>query len=102
MVPSYSGTPCLVAPLTGFLQSLVPLARPIKFATPTGALSGKSVQVILPTVVSMMATGFAAADVVAGLAAPLGLVGAVCAHPGNLVIRINTKIANELRMNFPQ
>src|SRR5262249_30181247 len=53
---------------TGFFQSLVPLARPMKFSTPMGALSGKRLQYILPTVVSMIAVGFPAAWP-AGLAA---------------------------------
>jgi hypothetical protein len=41
----------------------------MKLATPIGALSGKSVQVILPAVVSMMATGSPDDVVAAGLAA---------------------------------
>ena len=53
--------PCSNAPLTGFFQSFVPVARPIKFSTPIGALSGNSVQVILPAVVSMIAVGWPAA-----------------------------------------
>src|ERR1700687_1109355 len=41
----------------GLVQSLVPLAKPAKLATPIGALSGKSVQVSLPAVVSITAVG---------------------------------------------
>src|SRR3954470_20219978 len=80
IVPSYRGPPCLVAPLTGFFQSLVPLANPMKLATPTGALSGNSVQVILPAVVYMHADCFEAAAcvAVAAFAPVLGLAGALC------------------------
>src|SRR5579872_1111415 len=103
IVPSYSGTPCLLAPLTGFFQSLVPEAKPMKFATPIGALSGKSVQVILPAVVSITAVGLAV--VAAGLAAVPAFAGAacpadfVCANAINAAIMIVPKIANILRMN---
>src|SRR6267154_2777650 len=80
MVPSYRGTPCLVAPLTGFFQSLVPEANPMKFSTPIGALSGNSVQVSLPTVVLMTAIGFDGVACTAGLAAAPGFAaGAPCA-----------------------
>src|ERR1044071_121461 len=105
IVPSYSGTPCLLAPLTGFFQSLVPEARPMKFATPIGALSGKSVQVILPAVVSIIAVGLAA--VVVGLAVAAGLAAAacpvdfVCANAIAAEISVIPKIAKVLRMNTP-
>src|SRR5580698_4190869 len=46
----------------GLVQSFVPVARPMKLATPIGALSGKSVQVSLPAVVSITAVGFADAS----------------------------------------
>src|ERR1700687_5302094 len=109
MVPSYSGTPCLVARLTGFFQSLVPDASPTKFSTPTGALSGKSVHVILPAVVSMIAVGFEAGTAglaaVAGFAGVLGLAGAawlpepVCANAADPRIKIIT--IDTLPMNTP-
>src|SRR5271165_3609681 len=76
----------MVAPLTGFFQSLVPVASPTKLSTVIGALSGKSVQLKSPAVVWMRAcigclgaagvVGFAVLDV-AGFAVA-GLV-AVCA-----------------------
>src|SRR5215469_536561 len=97
IVPSYRGLLRTVAPLMGFFHSFVPVASPMKFATPIGALSGKSVQVILPTVVSMMATGF-------GPAGAAGFAGAdwptmpVCA-----VAEIaNAKRTSTVRMNTPQ
>src|ERR1700722_985031 len=61
MVPSYRGVPCFFWWVTGLVQSFVPLAKPMKLATPMGALSGKSVQVSLPAVVSITAVGWAAA-----------------------------------------
>src|ERR1700737_213237 len=82
MVPSYSGTPCFLAWEMGLVQSLVPSARPMKLATPTGALSGKRVQVSLPAVVSMTAVGSAgvvAAGLVAATAGAGFLAGAVLA-----------------------
>src|SRR3989442_3992410 len=84
MVPSYSGTPCFFWWVTGLVQSLVPSARPMKLATPMGALSGNNLQVSLPAVVSMSAVGSAEAAV-AGFAAVAagflaGGVGAACAH----------------------
>src|SRR6516165_7634276 len=66
MVPSYSGTPCFLAP-EGLVQSFVPLARPTKFSTPTGATFGNNVQCILPAVVSMIASGSVAGGLVAGV-----------------------------------
>src|SRR5579863_8470939 len=108
MVPSYSGTPCLLAPLAGFFQSFAPVASPIKLATPTGALSGKSVHVIVPTVVLMMATGFAAVCVaVPGLAAVPDFAGAdwliipVCASPTVAASKIVPTIKSALRMSVP-
>src|SRR3954453_14973877 len=47
----------MVSPVFGFFQSFVPLARPMKFSTVLGALSGKSWQEILPIVVSKIAIG---------------------------------------------
>src|SRR5437762_13797197 len=64
MVPLYRGTPCILRPVEVFVQSLVPLAKPIKLATPIGAFFGNSVQVSLPAVVSMMAAGAGAAAAV--------------------------------------
>src|SRR5256885_3643630 len=83
MVPSYRGTPCFVLPLTGFFQSLVPLARPTKFATVSGVCFSNSVQRSVPAVVSKTAVGLveavgaaAAACGALGLAVPLlGLAG---------------------------
>src|ERR1041385_883747 len=81
MVPSYKATPCFLAWLTGLTQSLVPFAKPMKFATPIGALSGKSSHFNLPTVVSMTAVGpvgrGAVTGAVAGLVAGFA-AGAVC------------------------
>src|SRR6478672_10359569 len=101
MVPSYSGTPCFVAPLGDF-QSFVPLARPMKFATPIGALSGNSVHVILPAVVSMVAVGCDEVPAAAGFAAVLalaedGALGAVCAH-AKPIIKIIPRITSAFRM----
>src|SRR6476619_2477934 len=84
MVPLYRGTPCFLAPVAGLVQSLVPRASPMKFATPIGALSGNSVQVNLPAVVSMIAvgdpagavTGLRTAGFAAGLVAGAGVVWA--------------------------
>ena len=104
----------MVAPLTGFFQSFVPVASPMKFSTPTGALSGNSVQFILPTVVSMMAVGFADATCT-GVPATLGFAivldfgaGAACvpeldcAHPANPAPAIIIRTANTLRMDAPE
>src|SRR5579864_628282 len=119
MVPSYSGTPCLVAPPTGFFQSFVPVASPMKLSTPMGALSGNSVQVILPAVVSMIAVGWAGA----GLAAVVVFAaGDVCVFApdweatdagvdwaavpdcadARIAIEMNMKIASALRMGAPR
>src|SRR5690242_15444773 len=57
MVPSYNGVCSFFAWLTGLIQVLVPSARPMKVSTARGALSGKSVQVMLPALVSMTALG---------------------------------------------
>src|SRR5580692_7762445 len=53
----------------GLVQSLVPVAKPMKLATPIGALSGKSVQVSLPAVVSITAVGW-----------PEAAAGVACDH----------------------
>src|SRR5271165_3542546 len=79
----------MVAPLEGFFQSLVPVARPMKLSTVIGALSGKSVQVMLPMVVSKMAcTGcwVAGVDAVAGFAAVLPVCA--IANPDRVRMRI--------------
>src|ERR1041384_7950460 len=103
MVPSYKGTPCFLAWLAGLTQSLVPLAKPIKLATPMGALSGKSSHFILPTVVSMTAVGPVGRGATAGLAAGVvaGLAaGAACDHDNREVThKIPTK-ANRLCMDI--
>src|ERR1700722_9706233 len=113
MVPSYSGTPCLVVPLAGFLQSFVPVARPMKFCTPIGALSENSVQVIFPAVVSMIAVGLAGAGWVAavaaapGFAAVLGLAAGVvlvpvlvCAIAATAIIKNTIRIPSAFRIAF--
>src|SRR5271165_6000290 len=92
-VPSYKGLLCMVTPLDGFFQSLVPVARPMKLSTVIGALSGNSVQVMLPMVVSKMAcTGWGATgvDVAVGLAAGFAAVVRVCAMaaPNRVRMRI--------------
>src|ERR1022692_816875 len=76
----------MVAPLAGFFQSFLPVASPMKLSTVTGALSGKSVQVMLPSVVSKTAcTGAVLAAGAAGLlaaglvAVDFGAVLPVCA-----------------------
>src|SRR6266496_781326 len=66
IVPLYRGTPCILRRVAGAVQSFVPFARPMKFATPIGALSGNSVQVSFPAVVSMIAVGWLGVIVVAG------------------------------------
>src|SRR6266851_2273519 len=100
MVPLYNGTPCILRWLAGLVQSLVPVARPMKLATPIGALSGNSVQVSLPAVVSMIATGCAAAAAMgfftAGLVAGLG---AVCDIRGK---EASKRKIRYLRMSAPE
>src|SRR5438874_11704762 len=98
IVPSYRGTPCFLACETGLVQSLVPSAKPTKFATPSGALSGKSLQVILPAAVSITAVG--PADIVAGgFTAGVFLAGDVCAHAPSDVREISERIAINLRIS---
>src|SRR5579864_5369488 len=78
MVPSYSGVACLVAPLTGFFQSLVPVARPMKLATVSGVSFSKSVQRRVPAVVLKTAVGSAETARCTGVLAPVaGLAGVV-------------------------
>src|SRR5664279_5393912 len=75
----------MVAPLAGFFQSFLPVASPMKLSTVTGVLSGKSVQVMLPSVVSKIAcTGsvLAADGAVAGLVAGLVAAGLVAVDFG--------------------
>src|ERR1017187_3365309 len=82
----------MVAPLAGFFQSFLLVASPMKLSTVTGALSGKSVHVMLPSVVSktactgaLLAAGGAVAGLVAGfvaaglVAVDFGAVLPVCA-----------------------
>src|SRR6201987_315275 len=78
MVPSYSGTPCFLACVTGSVQSLVPVASPIKFATPIGAFFGNRVQFILPAVVSMTAIGSGVSSAPAAAGVRRGAVGGEC------------------------
>src|SRR5207253_11107209 len=89
--------PCFLACETGLVQSLVPSAKPIKFSTPSGALSGKSLQVILPAAVSITAVG--PADIVAGgFTAGVFLAGDVCAHAASDVREMGGRIAINLRI----
>src|SRR5207302_8748497 len=91
------GTPCFWACVIGLVQSLVPSAKPIKFSTPSGALSGKSLQVILPAAVSITAVG--PADIVAGcFTAGVFLAGDVCAHAASDVREMSERIAINLHM----
>src|SRR5215472_3596697 len=102
MVPSYSGRLCMAAPFEGFFHSLVPVASPTKLATVTGALSGKSVQLMSPAVVWKVASigclaGIAALPgaavlVAAGFAAvDFWVVVPVCAEAK--LIKVKTRIA---------
>jgi hypothetical protein len=78
----------------------------MKLAVPIGALSGNSVHVIFPAVVSMMAVGLAEVAAAAGLAAVLdfaavaGLAAGACAHAAD-AINIKLRIANGLRIDAP-
>src|SRR6185312_14246704 len=91
-------------PVAGLFQFFVPFASPMKFDTPIGALSGKSVQVMFPAVVSMIAVGWAV--VVAGFAAGfeavevLWWVVAVCAATG--IARQHSTEIRYLRMSAPE
>src|SRR5260370_29669391 len=108
MVPSYSGTSCFLACETGLVQSLVPVARPMKLATTIGATFENSVQCKSPAVVWMMAAGSAVAGaelaglrtggfgVVAG-----GGVEAACAAPSRDVEIIRTSVCSRVRMDAP-
>src|ERR1041385_1173523 len=78
MVPLYRGTPCILRPVDGFVQSFVPFASLMKLATPIGAFFGKSVQVSFPAVVSMIAVGAGAAVAVAGFFGVPEVAGLVC------------------------
>src|SRR5437016_3554054 len=106
MVPSYSGTPCFLACETGFVQSFVPCARPMKLATPMGACSGKRVQVILPAVVSMMAVGpaagapasLAAAVAAVFLAGAVLVAGAAWDQPAEHIAEISKITEKQIRM----
>src|SRR5499427_4744460 len=102
MVPSYNGRLCMVAPLKGFFQSFVPVARPTKLSTVIGALSGKSVQLMSPAVVWKVArigcfAGMACVPVadlgLAGLAVDFGLVVAVCAASEATTVVMKTAIS---------
>src|ERR1700675_2481005 len=105
MVPSYSETPCFLAWETGLVQSFVPLARPMKFSTPIGAIFGNSVQCRSPAVVWMMAVGsaVAAGAEVAGLRtgglAPGCGVEVACAAPSREVEIIRTSVCSRVRMD---
>ena len=84
----------LLAPLTGFFQSFVPLANPMKFSTPIGALSGNNVQVILPAVVLIIAVGSVE---VAGLGVPLGLAAAPVLAAG---AALRSRLRHRSRHNY--
>src|ERR1700722_15169214 len=99
MVPSYRGTPCFLACVTGLVQSLVPVARPIKLATPMGATLGNSVQCRSPTVAWMMAVGSAAAA--GGVTGAFG-VEAACALAKRDAEIIRTRVCNKVRMDAPE
>src|SRR5262252_7341421 len=95
----------MVAPLDGFFQSFLPVASPMKLSTVIGALSGKSVQLMLPALVSKMAWTGCDATGVAGFAAVAGLAVegfggvVVCAIPMPAMPSIKIAV-RKLRM-FP-
>ena len=82
----------------------------MKLATPMGALSGNSVQVSLPAVVSMTAIG-PAAGAAAGLAVAAAVAGyfagadfaagAACDQPAAHMAEINKEIERPFRMEAP-
>src|SRR5580658_1435046 len=84
----------------GLVQSLEPFARPMKLATPIGAILGKSVQCKSPAVVWMIATGSAA-----GAGAALWTGGVVddgtCAAPSSEAEIIRKSVCNTVRMDAP-
>ena len=85
----------MVAPLAGFFQTLVPVARPMKLATVSGVSFSNSVQRILPAVVSKMATG---SPEDAGLAADLrGAFLLACEYIAN-EMQINQTIIKSFRI----
>src|SRR5512146_2970523 len=88
MVPLYSGVLCFLARDAGLVQSLLPSARPMKFATVIGALSGNNSQVMVPLLVSRIALGLA-------LGAAFG--AGACAHSSE-VVSSTTRNANSLRI----
>src|SRR5215472_6867694 len=82
------------APLEGFFQSFVPVARPMKLSTVIGALSANSVQLMLPAVVSKIAcTGCDAAGV-AGLAVEGFGAVVVCAMARPEMMSIRSEVRN--------
>src|SRR5207302_3059496 len=90
-------TLCFLACVIVLVQTLVHSAKTIKFSTPSGALSGKSLQVILPAAVSITAVG--PADIVAGgFTAGVFLAGDVCAHAPSDVREMNERIVINLHM----
>src|SRR5208282_5842907 len=103
MVPSYRAMLCFLACVTGLVQSLVPFARPMKFATPMGAIFGNSTQWRSPAVVWMMAVGSGFAGWAAGGVAGCA-VDAACAAPNRDVAMIRVIRTNEcsrVRMDAP-
>src|ERR1700687_823730 len=78
MVPLYSGPPCILRTVAGLVQSLVPVARPMKLATPIGAWLGNNTQVRLPILVTMIAVGCAGAATTGFFTAGLAAGAAVC------------------------
>src|SRR5712692_6735991 len=100
MVPSYSGTPCFLAWVTGLAQSFVPSARPMKLATPMGALSGNSLHVSLPAVVSMIAVDCPEPVDFAALPGFLAsLEGAACDQAISEIRQRKENIAKHLRID---
>src|ERR1700678_1205113 len=87
----------------GLVQSLLPFARPMKLATPTGAIFGNKTQCKSPAVVWMIAVGSVAGAAVALWVGSVVTDGAVdaCAAPSRDVQRIRTMVCNRVRMDAP-
>src|ERR1035438_4911372 len=86
----------------GLVQSLVPLARPMKFSTPIGATFGNSVQCRSPAVVRIMAvvSGAEGASWWMGGVAADGAEPA-CAAANSDVKTIRTSVCSRVRMDAP-
>src|SRR5215813_4557865 len=104
---SYSGLPWTFCPVLGLVQSLFPVARPMKLSTALGALSGNSSHFISPTVVCRMAWGVLA-EVVEAAAAFAGAffvcgdaVGvAVCPAPARLKVSTIKEVRTSIRLSY--